>query len=326
MRTESIPRVLLVVFVAFLSGCASPPAPQTGCSSDKKWYQAGVSAEQASRDLANCQYQALLYERRASIQANTVGQAVLLDMIASSSENNRQNQMIQACMVAKGYSAVSINSPFLKENQPPQTPPQQSEADSKLFLDTKARAESGDATAQCNLAYCYRLGKGVKIDFAEAFRWYHKSADQGDAIAQNNLGNCYCDGKGVERDYVEATKWYQKAAEQNNDAAQCSLGVCYFAGQGVSQDYQLAVMWYRKAAEQNNRNAQYYLGSAYANGNCIPKNYIEAYKWESLAAAQGCREASNDLSLIEARMAPEQIAEAQKLSAAFIPRRESPAQ
>ena len=320
MKNKTVLTFLSLVCIVFLTGCAS--APQTGCNSKQAWYQAGISAEQTRRDLAECQYESLVNGRSYSpIPADTAGHAILLGMLASSSENSRQNQIVQTCMTAKGYSLVNSNAPFLKNIQPPQPTPQQSDADRKLFDNTKARAESGDATAQCNLAYCYRSGKGVKTDYVEAFRWYHKSADQGDAIAQNNLGNCYYDGQGIVRDYVEATKWYQKAAEQNNDAAQASLGVCYFAGQGVTQDYAEAVKWYRKAAEQNLDTAQCYLGSAYANGNGVPKNYIEAYKWYSLSAAQGCREANNDLSIIEKRMTLEQIAEGQKLAREFVPQK-----
>ena len=103
---------LSLICIIFLSGCAS--TPPTGCPSNMAWYQPGVSAEQTRRDLAACQYEALLYERRTSIQADSVGQAMLLNMVASSAENNRQNQMIQVCMAAKGYSPVKTNSPLLK--------------------------------------------------------------------------------------------------------------------------------------------------------------------------------------------------------------------
>ncbi len=41
----------------------------------------------------------------------------------------------------------------------------------------KARAAQGDIAAQLSLAYCYRDGKGVKKDCAEAMRWAHLAAD-----------------------------------------------------------------------------------------------------------------------------------------------------
>ena len=50
-------------------------------------------------------------------------------------------------------------------------------------------------------------------DYAEAGKWYRKSADQGYAQAENNLGILYYYGQGVAKDYTEAAKWYRKAAE-----------------------------------------------------------------------------------------------------------------
>lgn len=51
-------------------------------------------------------------------------------------------------------------------------------------------------------------------NYAEAVKWYRKSAEQGNAVAQYNLGNCYYDGNGVPQSYEGAVKWLRKAAEQ----------------------------------------------------------------------------------------------------------------
>ena len=50
---------------------------------------------------------------------------------------------------------------------------------------------------------------------------------QGNADAQNSLGDCYYNGIGVEQDYAEAVKWYRKSAEQGHLVAQDNLGFCY---------------------------------------------------------------------------------------------------
>ncbi len=97
-----------------------------------------------------------------------------------------------------------------------------------------------------------------------------------------------------------------------------------YDGLGVAQDYTEAFKWFSKSALQGNPNGQFDLGSAYANGNGVPKNYIEAYMWYSLAAAQGVEPAKEWQSIIEQKMTSEQIAEAQRLSAAFVPRKETP--
>ena len=62
------------------------------------------------------------------------------------------------------------------------------------FSATLAKAEQGDATAQCNLGYMYANGRGVAKDYYEAVKWYRLSAEQGNAQAQSNLGYMYSNG------------------------------------------------------------------------------------------------------------------------------------
>lgn len=105
------------------------------------------------------------------------------------------------------------------------------------------------------LSNSYRIDEGRKCK-VETATWFHKAAEQGNALAQNRLGDCYREGKGVAQDYAEAVKWYRKAAEQGNDWAQHNLGLCYRDGLGVKRDKVAALQWFRKASEQGNRYAQ----------------------------------------------------------------------
>jgi len=75
------------------------------------------------------------------------------------------------------------------------------------------------------------------------------------------------------------------------------------------------VRWYRLAADQGYAAAQYNLGLSFANGEGVPENNVAAYMWWDLAAAQGEWSAKQNKEEIKAQMTPEQIAEAQKLSA-----------
>lgn len=117
----------------------------------------------------------------------------------------------------------------------------------KEFEGYKAKAEKGDANAQCILGYCYDSGIGVAKDEVEAVKWYRKAADQGNAQAQSNLGGCYAIGRGVAKDEVEAVKWYRKAAEQGFALAQFNLGNCYANGRGVAKDEIEAYAYYNLA-------------------------------------------------------------------------------
>jgi len=63
--------------------------------------------------------------------------------------------------------------------------------------------------------------------------------------------------------------------------------------------------------------AQKNLGVMYVKGEGVPQNYVEAYKWWSLAAAQGDSGAAQNRDMVRDMMTPAQIAEGQKLSAAW---------
>jgi uncharacterized protein len=202
-----------------------------------------------------------------------------------------------------------------------QLPAQQSEADSKLLADLRAKAEKGDAESQNKLGRTFFSGTlGVETNYAEAVQWFRKAAEQNYAPAQNLLGVSYHKGFGVAKDEAKAAKWFRKAAEQNNAHAQCDLGVCYAHGQGVAKDYAEAATWFRKAAEQNFADAQNGLGNCYFNGKGVAKDNVEAYKWTLLAAAQGNEEAKKSKIALESLMTREQIEEGQKRARDFKPR------
>jgi uncharacterized protein len=184
-------------------------------------------------------------------------------------------------------------------------------------------AEQGNAVAQSDLGTCYDKGDGVTKDEMEAVKWFRKAAEQNAALAQYNLGTCYSFGNGVPQDYVEAVNLFRKAAEQSYAPAQYNLGVCYYEGNGVPKNYVEALKWYRKAAEQNDARAQFNLGICSYRGEGAPQNYIEAYQWLNLAAAQGNADAAKWRDVVSRYMTKGQIAEGQRLAAAFIPGKET---
>ena len=76
------------------------------------------------------------------------------------------------------------------------------------------------------------------------------------AAAFYEMGEKYYYGRGVRLDYAEAAKWYRKAAEQGNSDAQYSLGHMYLFGLGVRQNSRDAASWFLKAAAQGNAKAR----------------------------------------------------------------------
>ena len=201
-----------------------------------------------------------------------------------------------------------------------------------------AKAQGGDAEAQCWVGRVYGEGRLVPKDAEEAARWFLKSADQGyasaqrlyglmsahvnrsvgerwmlraaeqgDAEAQFWLGVAYEQDWFGTTDVKEAVKWYQKAAEGGNPDAQVELGQKYEYGEGVEQNYKLAAEWYRRAAEHvpdlggagHGRN---HLGLLYMEGRGVPQDYVQAYFWFRLNGPEGnTADAKSHLSLAQIR-------------------------
>jgi TPR repeat protein len=161
--------------------------------------------------------------------------------------------------------------------------PKQSEEDSELTADLRAKAEAGDLHAQTELGRAYYLGLfGLAKNEAQSAQWYRLAAEQGDASAQYNMGWRCADGRGVPVDKAESAKWYRLAAEQNHPDAQAHLGYCYYTGTGVEKDL------------------------------------AEAYKWEDLARSQGRHGLSNTvIARLEKALSADQIAKGKKLSNDF---------
>src|SRR5262245_16672054 len=188
---------------------------------------------------------------------------------------------------------------------------------------TKTKAESGDASAQFTLGRIHAKGQRVPMDYATAAKWYRLSADQGNAEGQNALGELYEAGQGVKQNNAEAVDWYRKAAEQGHVGGQYNLGTMYEYGRGVSKSPSEAAKWFRLAAEQGDALAQFNVGQRYDRGLGVKADPVEAYQWYSLAAARGIADAAKFRDDLKSKMSRDQIAEAQRSIAAFVPKKSS---
>ena len=209
------------------------------------------------------------------------------------------------------------------------------------------------------LGNMYNGGTGVLQDAAEAVNWYRLAAEQGLAGAQYNLGVMYNGGDGVPEDKAEAVNWYRLAAEQGFAEAQFYVGVMYDKGEGVPENDAEAVKWYRLAAEQGEKaEAQLRLGSMNYKGEGVTaktmprpssgsgsqpnrgpleaqlglgilyQQGLRAYRkitcslmpGTTLPGAQGNEQARDIKDDLRTRMTPDQIAQAQEMSATLFDR------
>ncbi len=126
-------------------------------------------------------------------------------------------------------------------------------------------------------------------------------------------------------DHATALKEWRPLAEQGDASAQVALGAMYFYGRGTTQDYAEAVKWYRLAAEQGQADAQHDLGLMYYFGHGVPQDYVQAHMWYGLAAGRSSPGEDRDQLIsyrdeVEAKMSPEQIAEAERLAREWKPK------
>ena len=162
----------------------------------------------------------------------------------------------------------------------------------------KVAADKGYAPAQFNLGLAYELGRGLPADERQAFKYYLMSAEQGFAAAQFNVGNMYSAGRGVGQDLFEANLWYKQAAEKGILEAQFNLGLAYEAGRGVKKDEIQAARWYKQAADRGFARAQYNLGLLLEDGRGMPKNEAMAATLYRAAAEQGFAPAQNNYGVM----------------------------
>ncbi|HYE37290.1 transglycosylase SLT domain-containing protein [Methylocaldum sp.] len=87
-----------------------------------------------------------------------------------------------------------------------------------------------EASELRTLALRHEHGRGIKQDYAEAYRLYCKAALLGDSQAAYNLGWMYFNGRGLSRKADVAVGWFLRAAK-NGDAYAARMLVRY---QGIT--------------------------------------------------------------------------------------------
>lgn len=189
-------------------------------------------------------------------------------------------------------------------------------------------AETGNVTAEVQLADNLFSISSTQIQLSEAIKWYQKAANKGSSYAAYMLSILYQNGYGVQKsanksiefynkaesrpdsivatvliakryldpnssmfDEKKALWWMEVAASKHNLDAQNYLGDMYSLGVGTEVKPLDALKWYGIAASRGSAYAQYSLGIMYYNGTGVPKDYNEAFKWVEYAAKQGLVEA-----------------------------------
>jgi TPR repeat protein len=81
-------------------------------------------------------------------------------------------------------------------------------------------AEQGNAIAQSILGFIHSTGTACSLpNYDEAIKWWHSAANQGEPHAQHHLGQAYGTGRGVTLDYVQAFKYLTLSSQKHSDVA-----------------------------------------------------------------------------------------------------------
>lgn len=116
------------------------------------------------------------------------------------------------------------------------------------------------------------------------------------------------------KDYTTAFTKFRSAAQKGNATAQTLVGAMYHNGQGVVQDYKEAMRWYRLAALQGDALAQYHLGIMYEQGKGVIQDNPRAHMWFNIAGINGGILFSEARGIVERKMTPQQIEQAQRMA------------
>ena len=215
-----------------------------------------------------------------------------------------------------------------------------------MFVEMMAAASGGDSLSQFDLGVRYLRGDGVQQDYAKAYEWFKKAADQGHPRAKYNIGSLHLNGWGVPRDASQAIGWYKRAfdgadpellfamaqtveaeramlnawpfavkcyaaaADAGHAKAQEVLGVRFIAGDGVEKNIELGTQYISQSARQGNPKGLWLLARLYEEGYAGEPNLPHAMYLYYCAALEGYPEAERDGRALEARMTPEERADA----------------
>ena len=144
----------------------------------------------------------------------------------------------------------------------------------------------------------------------------------GYALAESNISNDFDDFESS----LQKVQELKKRAEQGDAILQSILGDMYLQGTwpGVEKNYVESFKWHTLAAEQSNPHSQFTLGDIHLHGKGVPKDYVMAYMWYNIAASSGYEIAKSLRDAVEKDMTPDQIAEGQRLSRAWLEKHKQP--
>ena len=141
---------------------------------------------------------------------------------------------------------------------------------------TRELAEAGDRVAQ------YQLGLDDGY-LDKNLAMLRRAAQGGFASAQVSLGLLLEENE----QWAEAARWFKRSAEQGYPSGWHHLALLLYRGQGVPQDRVRAFQLMLQAATSGDMPSQYNVGVMYQRGNGTARDVVKARQWLQRAADKG---------------------------------------
>lgn len=113
---------------------------------------------------------------------------------------------------------VFASSNAAKPEPVPGAAPKDPIVETATFDQLRQMAEQGNAAAENAIGLRYATAEGVKLNEAEAVRWFTRAAEDGSVPAQSKLGSIYFSGRGIPADSSRAYFWMVVARTSGDDA------------------------------------------------------------------------------------------------------------
>ncbi len=164
-------------------------------------------------------------------------------------------------------------------------------------------SREGVPAADYNLAVMNLRGEVPNASPREGLRLMTRAAEAGFVTAVFGLARLHELGQaGLRMDLAEAHRWYLRAAEAGSVDGQVAVATAFYLGRGAAKDAALAARWFRIAAQGGDVGAMYLVASMFESGDGVERDLKEARYWYSVAARNGDDAAPSKVKELDAKL------------------------
>ena len=162
----------------------------------------------------------------------------------------------------------------------------------------KAKAGSGDMTAEFDLAGSLSTATEGVRDIRRSFHLFCKSAEKGHEESKATVMKALMGAWSPETNAPVVWKWLREEAEGGNVEACYQLGLLYNMDEDFGIDPKASVPWFKKASDGGHQEAMFTMAMFNSGGELVPTNKTEAARLLSLVDPKRQPRAAESLGLM----------------------------